>query len=130
MFRFTIALSILFIWGCSDGSEELGNGYFLRIEGRSVDEVLNHKSKIRGIPPAVQRYNYDKTFIVGEQHPKRFDEVLDERITYPYGRDTIYYWIIIKESHTRLGPLTLPEFEEARKKYNVPNDLELKDVYD
>ena len=75
------------------------------------------------IPSNVLSYNYNSNFIIALQKPKEYDEAYDTKYAYPLGRDTVYYWLIIKEKQKAIGPLDSTQFCEARKKYNVPDKL-------
>lgn len=114
----------------SDSTEELGLGYWLRIEGKGVNEILNHDSNKKGIPPDVIRYNYNDELIIAEQMPNKYDDIMyDDTINYKFGRDVLYYWIIIKKSNFLIGPMNIIEFDKARIKYQIPEKLELISVY-
>jgi hypothetical protein len=80
------------------------------------------------IPPEVLSYDYDKQFIIVKQKPTKYHYAIydDKEYVYPSGRDTIYYWLIIKVDEEVLGPLDFDEFKELRKEYGVPNELILE----
>ena len=61
-----------------------------------------------------------------KQKPNKYDNIMDDTANYKYGRDTLYYWIIIKKKKLCLGPLLENEFNEAKIKYNVPSGLNLE----
>lgn len=115
---------------CSDSSKELGSGYWLRIEGSKSNEILTHSSNLKGIPPSIIRYNYDNSFIIAEQKPVDNDDVMGyQDIKYGEGRQSLYYWIIIKDSTKVIGPMNKFDYKITKNKYGVPNSLELKPIY-
>ncbi|SEL95854.1 DUF3997 domain-containing protein [Parapedobacter koreensis] len=125
----SIIVAIWLLVGCSDATKELGSGYFLSIEGESANAIFNRGPDVDGIPPSVLRYGYNSKFIIAEQRPSRFNDVMYDAIDYSDGREAMYYWVILKESKTVFGPLNKDEFQQLREKYKVPTDLELKNVY-
>ncbi len=101
---------------------KLGDGFIYSIGhkhilGTSID-----------VPPTIISYAYDKHYIVAKQRPKRFNEAIYDNIKYDYplGRDTVYYWLIIKQELNCFGPLDYERYQELRKEYNVPDELKLK----
>jgi hypothetical protein len=120
---------LTFLYSCSDYSKELGGNYFLNVEGKNINVILNHRPNTKGIPPAILKYNYNNDFIIAEQKPNINDNILDETANYKNGRDSLYYWIIVKKNSLCLGPFNLNEFNEAKLKNIVPETLKLKDIY-
>lgn len=113
---------------CSvDGEiKELGKGYFIRYDGC---DILNHDGKHKDVPPDILEYNYDRDFIIAAQRPKQVDDAIYNNFPeYPLGRDTTYYWLIVKDLDLELGPLSKSEFNNARILYKVDDDLQLKPV--
>lgn len=130
MNRSEIVLFLCLLVSCSDATKELGGSYFLRIEGESTNEILNHEPNKNGVPPAVLKYNFNDSFIIAEQKPNKFNDVMhDDSIVYRNGRKALYYWIILKHKNKLVGPMNEVEFKEARNKYKVPKDLVLQSVY-
>lgn len=84
---------------------------------------------MKGIAPSIIRYGYNNKFIIAEQKPNRFNDVMYDSVDYKDGRETMYYWIILKKSKTVLGPLNKNNFRSLGEKYNVPSDLELRGIY-
>lgn len=108
-----------------DGTKELTGGYFLRVEG----DILSFGKGKQEIQPNVLRYNYNDDFIIAEQKPYKTNDAIYEKVyDYKYGRNHIYYWIIIIKKDSLLGPLSKSEFELERNKYKVPTDLLLKEI--
>jgi hypothetical protein len=95
-------------------SKDLGNGFVYNAEHKHIVGKID-------IPPTVISYDFDKYFIVIKQKPKAFDEAIYDKMEYcyPMGRDTIYYWLIIKKGHCIFGPLDENQFKKLKEKYNV-----------
>jgi Protein of unknown function (DUF3997) len=131
MHRSGIVIFLCLLISCSsDATKELGGSYFLRIEGESTNEILNYEPNKNGIPPAVLKYNFNDSFIIAEQKPNKFNDVMhDDSIEYPNGRKRLYYWLILKHNNKLIGPMNGVEFKAARNKYKVPKDLMLQSVY-
>lgn len=129
--RFVLLITLfIHFYSCSDSSKELGSNYFLRIEGEHTNEILNRNPKRKGVPPDVIRYNYNKDFVIAEQKPNQYDDIMhDDSVNYKFGREVLYYWIIVKKNNSCIGPLNEVEFKGVRKKYKIPDKLELKSVY-
>lgn len=80
------------------------------------------------IPPYVLSYDYDERFIVAKQRPKEYNEAIYDRMeyVYPLGRETTYYWLILKKEQKVLGPLDSNKYEQLKSEYNVSDKLVLK----
>ena len=100
---FRILLAIFFT-SCqgSDGVIELGNSYFLRIEGTGTNEIMNRMAKINGVPPDILELYFDDTIIIAKQRPSLPFDVMHEKIDYEKGANVDYYWIIDKKSNKRI----------------------------
>ena len=120
-------LIIIFNLNCtSDYSKNLGSGYIYRDEGCEEKEIFCEQANGGTIPKTVLIYDYDRHYIIAKQKPQKdeSDILLDDTIyEYKYGYDTVYYWIILKNNKKVIGPMSKSEFIEARRKYNVPEDL-------
>ena len=124
-----IILCILFVINCctSDYTENLGGGYFFRNEGRDLKDILSEETKGGEIPSTVIAFDYDKNFIIAKQQPKLPQDILYKNIyNYHLGRDTTYFWLIIKKTHLVLGPLSEKEFTEVRERYKIPESMKFK----
>ncbi|MGV3460745.1 MAG: hypothetical protein ACO1N9_09865 [Flavobacterium sp.] len=124
-------LILLTITSCnmSDGTKQLGDGYWLNIEGRGVNRIFGRGTK--GIQHDVLLYDYSDDYIVAKQKPDTIIDAIDDDdiIDYPEGRGKIYYWIIIKEIHKRIGPLNEAQFKEELEKNNLPSTIEWRTIY-
>ena len=114
-------LLLFFLQMFDTDSKNLGSSFI-------YSDVHKHILGKIDIPPTIISYDYDKHFIIVKQKPKKYNEEIYDKIKYiyPLGRDTVYYWLIIKDNHTVYGPLDIDEFNAARNKYNVSTDLKLK----
>ncbi|WP_152559897.1 hypothetical protein [Hymenobacter sp. IS2118] len=111
---------------CSDVEKKLSGGYFLRMEGKDLNDILSNSAGRKEIPSNVLTCNYDNNFIIASQKPGKTDDPLYEPAVYKSGRNTIYYWLIVHSKKITLGPLSNHEFLSARQAYNVPADLVLE----
>ncbi|AMM50665.1 hypothetical protein TH61_05020 [Rufibacter sp. DG15C] len=110
-----------------DYSSELSGDYFYRAEGGDINEILPHLPNRKEIPANVLSYDYNSDFIIAAQKPNATDDPLyDSTLTYPSGRDKIYYWLIVHSDTIVLGPLNKQDFDLALKRYNVPSNLTLQ----
>ncbi len=117
--------------GCSDTTKNLGDGYVLVLEGGSVNFIFKEESTWGGVPYGVTKYDYNDDFIIAQQTPREFDDVIDEReFDYKHGRDTSYYWVISKADSALWGPLDEQEFLACRKRLGIPDDLVLRNAYE
>ena len=85
----------------------LGDGYWYDIEGKRVfgPDI--------DIPPTAKIVECTRYYIIVEQHPKpeREDAMYEYEYSYPYGRDTTYYWIIYKKENSFIGPFVPSELD-------------------
>lgn len=122
-----LLLFFLFCCGCSDYTERLGSGYFFVKEGGSLNEIYCEKPFGGRIPATVIDYDYNNDFIIAKQKPKIPQSILyEKKYEYKYGLNEYYYWLIIKDEYSVLGPYSISEFNEAKEVYGIPNTLELK----
>jgi hypothetical protein len=100
--------------------ENLGGGFTYYAEQKDILGRVD-------IPPYITSFDYDGKYVIVKQKPKKYHEAIyDKRkYVYPLGRDTIYYWLIIKKEQKVLGPLTLSQFDSLRIQYKVPKELVL-----
>jgi len=129
--KILISLFCLLLFSCnlSDVTKELSGDYFLRIEGKGVNDILSH-SENNEIPSDVLRYGYNENFIIAEQKPNSIQDALySKKYEYTSGINSLYYWIIVHNKKTVFGPMNKTEFEKARIEEKVPNDLKLTDVH-
>lgn len=124
---FLIVIAIHFNSCSSDTTINLGSGYFFRNEGSLNKDILCESPKGGEIPATVVEYVYDNKFIIAKQLPKIPQDPLYEK-TYNYtnGNDQYYYWLILKESNTVFGPLSINELDSIKAEYDVPKRLSLK----
>lgn len=124
-------LCIIFLVFCNctnDYSKNIGSGYTYRNEGGSIKDI-SHKYPTKGgeIPSTVVSFDYDNEFIIAKQKPKLPQDVLySKKYSYDEGDTVFYYWLIIKKEHKVFGPLSIEQFSEMKKEYNVSAELNLE----
>lgn len=112
VWSFCICLTILSL--CSSPNISLGNGFVYN------DECFHIIGKDFDIPPEIQKYEYDDTFIVLSQRPTYYyDDMYDypanfQKSDYACGLDTTYYWIINKQDNLVWGPLLPNDYDSVR----------------
>lgn len=101
---------------------ELGDECYWYDAGR--EEIVPRRGRI--IPPVVQNYSYNKDYIIAKQQPRALKESASYCAEYEYklGRDTTYYWIIIKNDSTTIGPLLYDEFRQLLEEYDIELTLD------
>jgi hypothetical protein len=116
-FFFFLFLSLM----CDTDSEKIGNGFVYNAEQKHIIGKVD-------IPPTIISYDYNNDFIVAKQKPKKYNEAIYDEMeyVYPLGRDTVYYWLIIKEKQKIVGPLDYDDFLLLKRAYKVPNNLKLQ----
>ena len=99
-------------------------GYKECMERTGREDIVPRRGRI--IPPVVQNYSYNKDYIIAKQQPRALKEPASYGAEYEYklGRDTIYYWIIIKNDSTTIGPLLYDEFRQLLEEYDIELTLE------
>lgn len=110
----------------NDYTKNLGGGYFYRHDGYPSNSIHSKHSNGGEIPSAVLDYNYNKIFIIAKQRPILTQDILYKTYEYQLGKDTTYYWIIIKNKTLVIGPLDSILYEKKRIEYNIPNTLKFK----
>ncbi len=115
---FIVVLILFFLQIFDTDSKNLGSGFVYNAEHKHILGKID-------IPPTIISYNYDKHFIVVKQKPKEFDEAIYDKMeyVYPLGRDTVYYWLIIKREQKVFGALDYDSFQKIAKEYKVPDNL-------
>jgi hypothetical protein len=101
-----------------DDSKNLGNDFVYNAEHKHILGKID-------IPPTVVSFDYDKHFIIAKQKPTQFHNVIYDKMeyVYPLGRNTIYYWLIIKKEQKVFGPLDSISFQKLKMQYNVADKL-------
>lgn len=112
---------VLIIQGCtSDYSKNLGEGYFYRDEGGKIKDILCEKPNGKEVPATVLDYAYDNEFIIAKQEPKLpQDPLYDRNYEYRKGKNTLYFWIILKEKDIAFGPMDKVEFTTKTKELGI-----------
>ena len=101
-----------------DGQEALGGGFYYFEESRFINySGYKYKHELGDttdvfVPPMVLEYKKTHEYIFVKQEPPKYDDALYYgRVSYPYGRAVLYYWIIVKSSKELIGPLSMTEFQ-------------------
>ena len=117
IFIFIIGICIYYSLQTND-EVKLGNNY-------AYDSNCHHITGEIDIPPVVISYKFDNRFIVAKQSPTPCDNVIYDKMEYNYylGRDTIYYWIIDKQTGKFYGPIDYNQYDSLLKKYTVLKDF-------
>ena len=127
MRKIIVLLFFTLLLSCrNNNSIELSGGYFLRMEGKNLNDILPRDSGLVEIPSNVILYGYNTGFIIAKQKPSKEKDPLYRDVIYKDGKDTTYYWLIVHNQKLVLGPMREAEYIQARKKYNVPDDLKLQ----
>lgn len=119
IFVFIIFLFISLIY--DSDNKKLGDDFGYNAENKHIVGNVD-------IPPTIISYDYDKHFIIDKQKPKAYNEAIYDKMEYiyPLGRDTIYYWLIIKQEQKVIGPLDYDSFLKLKKEYKVSDSLKLQ----
>lgn len=108
----------------SDYSEKLPGGY--QFISESKDQSFIYGKNKQYIPCSVISYAFNNDFILVYQQPSELcihTEATGIKIA---NIDVVQFWIIDVQQESLMGPFTLLEFLNQRKKMGVPNELELK----
>lgn len=120
----TILLFVYFLFSAilDPYTQKLGDGYTYYPDNKDI------LGSIIDIPPYIISFKYNKDFIIAKQKPKSYNEAIYDKMEYiyPLGRDTVYYWLILKHTDLFWGPLSKDEFDSLRIQYNVPKTLFLE----
>lgn len=113
---FLFILLSLFLY---TGETDLGAGF--TIDEESPKMIYYWKdTTIVFIPPEVLSYYNTTERILAKQRPRRVDErVYPKFFEYPYGRDTVYYWYVDKNTKDQIGPLLYSEMEAFLEKKGI-----------
>ena len=98
----------------SHNTRILGDGYWYESEGKRIfgPDI--------DIPPTAKIVECTRGYIIVEQYPpEREDAIYEYEYTYPYGRDTTYYWIIYKKEHSFIGPLVRSELDSILEESGI-----------
>lgn len=110
---FIIVLILISIFKSNE--KQLGNGYWYDIEGKRIF------GPNIDIPPCVERYKYNSKCIIVEQKPynQQEDIIYERTYNYPIGRNTTYYWIILKTNNTYYGPILYEDMQIIIQKEKI-----------
>lgn len=110
---------------------ELGGGYFFVSEGGEQTFVIKSTTEdyegmgVVVIPPEVLKINDDNTHIIAiTAHCATAQEFFEREVASLTSEDECY-WVIQKDGDETYGPLTEPEYDEARAELTVSDKLTL-----
>lgn len=122
----TVIIILLFyivsLLSCDNNSIDLGGHFKYDVEHQYISGhqigilypyYTYHQPERKDVPPLVIDYEYDDVFILVKQIPQLPIEQIYydyNDVTYPFGLDSTYYWIINKNNGIVLGPLTYTDF--------------------
>lgn len=123
-----LVLSIVLFTSCgggvSDYTEELPRGYQFVSESKNQSFIYGKNQQY--IPCNVISYTFNSDYILVYQRPSEpciHTEATGIKIA---NIDVVQFWIIDVQKESLMGPFTLSEFLNQRKKTGVPDELELK----
>jgi hypothetical protein len=127
-----ILVFLLILQSCYFGAglveKEITDNYFL-FANNTLDEmsIWYHAEKYSNrliVPETVFALGENGDFIIAKSHPKNLDSGIDKSVTY-------YHIIEVEKKSAEQSPnLTLEQFENKRKKLNIPNELDFEIVYE
>ena len=110
-----VILEVLFY----NGERRLGAGYIYDTEGKRI-----FGPNINIPPNVVDVYNSRRCIVVKQKPSAQIEEdIYDRTYSYPFGRDTIYYWIIYKKEHHYCGPLLYDDMKDLLKTDKIDINL-------
>ena len=111
-------------FGYQDFDVPLCGGYYLwRKSAHQVDvSPQSHDAKTPIIPEKVIEISWDTRFVLAKRQAtnKNHEPIPDH----------FDFWILDTKTPEVYGPLKKADFDEKRKKLDVPDSLELKDIYE
>ena len=132
-----IALAILCFVACflyvTSGNRPryLGDGFYFS----STNEFNKHiwywrlfdkEHEDIGVPPCVLSYRNTHRFILVMHKPRKFDDIIDIHYTYPQGRDSDYFWIVIKKEKIIIGPMSKEKMVACQDSLLIPARLQIR----
>ena len=123
--QIVILIVLILFTSCnlSDDTKKLSGGW-LYVSESTLDKVID--GGYAYIPCEVTHYGFDADFIIAAQKPSKECFLGQDVNNYRFGRDSIYYWIVVHKQKQLIGPLELTEFKKARDSLNVPNSVKLE----
>lgn len=97
---------------------DLGDGHFYDDTRKDI------LGPTRDIPPTILTFSKDEKCILAKQRPSQNNEptiYTDSSGCYHYesGRDTIYYWIILKKEKIVYGPMVYEEYLQIKESNGI-----------
>jgi len=118
-------LAIMVLWSIVNDRNRiyLGAGFSYYRDIKSVLFWNVGDTTNRDIPPTVLAYKKNQQYIVIKQKPKEYENVMYPQYNYSAGRDTVYYWIINKNTKQVSGPLERKDFMALTEGLQIPKSL-------
>jgi len=125
-----LLMLFIFLYGCTGFAikEKIENNYYL-IATDNIDDLSlcfyepNDKDIYGDIVDAtVFAVGFNEKYLIAKQHPRTFPNPPDKKVTN-------YYILPLKNEmnwktkNGLIGPLTMEQFKEKRKKLNIPDSL-------
>ena len=124
-----VILAVLLLFSVA-GISQIWDGYTdefsKNYEYASEQRAIFGKGKLVDVPPHVDLYKADKSFVLARQKPHYYiDSMYDYNDGYQYknGIEVYYFWIINLKTDCVFGPLDFDEFNSQCKSQNVDADL-------
>lgn len=126
--RLIIVISVILVLIDSimnDFTIYLGRGYICYDEHQSDVHIYHNEKPQFGIPSNITDYKNTIDWILIRQIPseeKYPKEAFGPFVSYPMGKDTVYYWIVDKKSHQVYGPLFYDDYLNKVKELNIEDN--------
>ncbi len=93
----------------------LGGGYIFLGETKII---YNRKTNCE-VGPYVEDYKYDRNYIIVMQKRPQYQNVIYNSVEYPGCSDSIFFYVIEKQTDTVLGPLDSTMFNDCISKLQI-----------
>lgn len=93
----------------------LGKGYFFLEETKII-----YKPKTSyGIDPYVIDYKFNSDYIIIMQKVPKYQNIIYDQVEYPNNSDSVFFYVIEKQTDMKFGPFDSIMFNDYIKKYQV-----------
>ena len=119
---FAFMVLMVFAFFCSSPDEtDLGKGFvYFGDHNSHIYYWGEGDSTTVFIPPEVLSYYNTTDYFLVKQHPHQYDKAGDPRFyEYLYGRDSVYFWYVDKNTKDYVGPLLYSEIEEYLQRNGI-----------
>ncbi len=118
-----VIVTLLIVFG-NNGEHHLGNGFHYFEDPGTIDYWKRGDTLKLEIPAYVLSYKNTRKWLLVEQKPREFPNAMEAAVYYPYGRDTLYYYLIDKKEKTIMGPLLYSDMEAFLQEKNLERLLD------